>query len=212
MQIFALKSLSRSGNKLPDGSYRTFERELGLFDSVGKAEEFMRVIIAKESRFSAFHCFFIFEKTLNRELSEKFECVCEFESVRTYFPDGTLCCDSPYDGACDKPFRGRPAATVTLKPGELAWYWQWDRISPCLIAIPPMTDERYRQYVQELGHELGLDGSDDSYMVWTVGDGHQHPECWRGLPYYGTISRRNLQRLHACQRREEAMAAEFRNE
>ena len=203
MQIYELKSVSRSGNKHADGSRTVFVRELGVFDSVEKAETFMKRIIDMEKEYSEFHCFVIFGKTLNRGLSEKFDAVCEFDSVRSYFPDGTLYCDSPCDDAGEKPFRGRPAESIRLNVGDLAWCWQHDRIFPCLVAKLPLTDLRYRELVRKLGHELRLDQFDDSYRVYTCDSGHQHPECWRCMPYYGKISQRNLQRLHACKRREE---------
>ena len=204
MPLFELKSISRSGRKHADGSYDVFERELGIFDSVENAEAFMKTVIDNEASFSDFHCFIIYEKLLNRGLSDKFMTVCEFESVRSYLPDGTLYCDSPYDDACEKPFRGRPAETIKLKPGDLAWYWWYGSIYPCLVGALPFSDVRYQERVRELGHEMRLDYSDDSYTVYTTDRGHEHPECWRCMPYYGTISRRNLQRLYACKRREEA--------
>ena len=203
MQLFELKSISRTGNKRPDGSYPVFERELGIFDSVENAETFMKKIIAKEGEFFEFHCFIIFEKTLNKGLSGNFESVSEFESVRSYLPDGTLYCDSPYDDAGEKPFRGRPAESIGLNVGNIAWYWWYGDIYPCLIGGLPFSDTRYRELVRERGREIGLDASDDSYMVYT-GHGHEHPECWRCLPYYGKISRRNLQRLYKDKQQEEA--------
>jgi len=203
MQLFELKSLSRSGNKHADGSYDVFERELGIFDSVEKAETFMKQVIDREKRFYAFHCFVIFEKTLNRGLARDSGAVCEFESVRSYFPDGALYCDSPYDDGCEKPFRGRPAETIRLKIGDVAWCWEYGRIIPCLVAGLPLTDAGYLERIRELGHEMGLDGSDDSYMVYTAAR-HEHPECWRCMPFYGKISGRTLQRIRSCRFREEA--------
>ena len=202
MQIFELKSITRSSNKHPDGSYEVFERELGVFDKLEKAEAFMRMFIdkvknEKYGHYSEYHCFVIYEKTLNRGLSRKWESICEFEGIRSYLPDGTLYCDSPYDDACEKPFRGRPAETIQLKIGDIAWFWWYDRISPCLVALLPFTDVYYQKRVKELGHEMGLDYSDDCYMVYTCDRGHEHPECWRCMPYYGKISKRTLQRLYA---------------
>lgn len=211
MKLFELKSLSRSGNKLPDGSYRVYERELGIFDSVEHAEAFMNIIIEKEGGYYDFHCFFIFEKTLNRGLTGKFESVCNFEAVRSYLPDGTLFCDSPYDDACEKPFRGRPAETIKLNVGDLAWYWRWDRICPCLVTGLPFTDAAYREQVRKLGHEMRLDFCDDSYTVYTCDfGGHEHPEVWRCMPYYGKISKRNLQRIHTSRKREEELFESWR--
>ena len=95
------------------------------------------------------------------------------------------------------------AGSIRLKVGDLAWSWWYGRIIPCLIGALPFSDVRYQERIRELGHEMNLDYTDDSYMVYT-GHGHEHPECWRCLPYYGKISRRNLQRLYADKRREES--------
>ena len=215
MQLFELKSITRSSNKHTDGSYETHEQELGVFDSVENAEAFMRMFIDKVKRYSErwyseYHCFVIYEKTLNRGLSAKWDSVCEFEGVRSYFPDGTLYCDSPYDDACEKPFRGRSAETIRLKVGDLAWCWWCGGIHPCLVAALPMTDAHYQECRQNYGRELGLDYTDDSYMVYLGGYGHDHPECWKCMPYYGKISKRSLQRIHSAKRREEAENEQWR--
>ena len=42
MQIFELKSVEIAGNKSLDGSYKTFESQLGIFDSRQNAEAFMK--------------------------------------------------------------------------------------------------------------------------------------------------------------------------
>ncbi|MBR4517610.1 MAG: hypothetical protein IKO65_01270 [Victivallales bacterium] len=217
MQLFELKSITRSSNKRPDGSYKVSEQELGVFDSVEKAEAFMKMYIDKvkgysDWQYSELHCFVIYEKTLNRGLSEKWDSVCEFEGIRSYYPDGTLYCDSPYDDACEKPFRGRPAETIKLKVGDIAWCWWGDGIHPCLVAGLPMTDVHYQQRTEKLGHEMGLDYTDDSYTVYLGGYGHDHPACWLCMPYYGKISKRTLQRLYACKRREEAENEQWRKE
>lgn len=211
MQLFELKSISRRGCKLSDGSYEVYEQELGIFDSVENAETFMKLVIDKEKKYSQFHCFVIIEKTMNRGLSKKWDNVCEFEGIRSYLPDGTFYCDSPYDDACEKPFRGRPAETIKLKAGELAWYWAGGRIIPCIVAAPPMTDVYYQERVKKCGEELGLDYTDDAYTVFPCDNGgHEHPECWRCVPYYGKLSKRNLQRIQANKRREEAMCEAWR--
>lgn len=203
MRLFDLKSISRSSNKRQDGSYEIFRRDLGIFDSVKNAEDFMRLIIERGRAYSKFHCFILFEKILNGGWTKKWESVCEYQGVRSYFPDGTLYCDSPYDDGCEKPFRGRPEESIKLKIGDLAWVLFGDNIYPCLVAERPFTDFQYLQKVRKCGHEMGLDYSDDSYRVYTCSMGHQHPECWRCMPYYGKISKRNLQRLYSCRRREE---------
>ena len=217
MQIFELKSITKSSNKRSDGSYKVYERELGVFDSVENAEAFMKMYIDKVKShskrwYSEQHCFVIYEKTLNRGLSEKWKSVCEFEGVRSYLPDGTLYCDSPYDDACEKPFRGRPAETIKLKVGDIAWCWWCGEIQPCLVAALPMTDVRYQECVRNCGEELGWDFTDDCYTVYLGGYGHTHLECWRCMPYYGKISKRCLQKIYASKRREEAICDNYRKE
>lgn len=196
MQLFELRAISRSGNKRADGSYAAFERGLGIFGSVDKAERFMKLVIDRERKYSEFHCFIIYERILDRGVSEKTGSVCEFEAVRSYLADGALYCDSPYDDAGGKPFRGRPAETIKLKVGDLAWCWRYYRIYPCLVSELPLTDVLYRQWA---GTELNHSG--DCYMVYVCGMGHEHPERWRGLPYYGKIAKRVLKRLYACRER-----------
>ena len=203
MKLFELKAISRSGNKRADGSYAVFVQELGVFGSAEKAESFMRLVIASEKEYSSFHCFVIYEKTLDRGLSGKTGSVCEFEAVRSYLADGTLYCDSPYDDGCEKPFRGRSAETIKLKVGNIAWRWRYDRIEPVLVADLPLTCAECRKIAEERGSEPALDYSDDAYTVYACNTGHEHPECWRCLPYYGGISQRVLKRLYACREREE---------
>ena len=89
--------------------YAAFERELGIFGSVDKAERFMKLVIDREGEYSDFHCFVIYEKIPDRGFSEKSGTVCGFEAVRSYLADGSLYCDSPYDDAAKekKPFRTR---------------------------------------------------------------------------------------------------------
>ena len=207
MQVFELKSISRSSNKKSDGSYKVFERELGVFDSLEKAEDFMRQFIDKMREcklHSEYHCFVIYEKPLNGKISQRWDSVCEFDGIRSYLPDGTLYCDSPYDDDGEKQFMGRAAENIKLKVDDIAWYLDYDHIRPCLVASLPVTDMEFQKIARKNGKEkLGWDYSDDSYRVYTCDRGHQHPECWRCMPYYGRISKRTLQRLYACKRHEE---------
>ena len=141
MQVFELKSVTRPRKKLPDGSYETHECELGVFDSVENAEAFMKMYIDKVKRerwYSETHCFVIYEKTLNRGLSAKWNSVCEFESIRSYLPDGTLYCDSPYDDACEKPFN--PANCSRAQCGPPFWnYWRVLGINEVLLRNTAIT-------------------------------------------------------------------------
>ena len=89
-----------------------------------------------------------------------------------------------------------------LKKGDLAWCMMGKRIYPCLVFLTPMTDVEYENRVKAYGHELGMDYSDDCYLVSLYGEEHEHPNTWTLFPYsspcLGNISRRHLERLLAC--------------
>jgi len=204
MQLFELKSLSRRGNKQADGSYEVHEEQLGIFDSVAKAEAFIKVMIEKGRGYAGYHGFFIYEKTLNCGLMGRWHAVCHYQSVRSYLSDGTRYCYSPYDDTSVKPFRGRPEETIKLKVGVLAWYWQNGTIRPCIVSGVPCSEQKYQQMEKKHGQDLGLDYSDDCYTVLLYEEEHQHPQCWTLLPYYGTITKRHWQRLQTSVKHVEA--------
>ena len=195
MQIFELKSVEIDGNKSPDGSYTTFESQLGIFDSREKAETFMKIVIEKQKSYCRFFAFFIFEKTLNDGLHGPWKGVCEFQAAWSYLGDGTFYCHGDCDDACEKRFHGRPESTIMLKEGDFAWYLDSKQIVPCLVGGLPMTDTEYQKRVEKLGHDMGLDYSDDCYCVYLYKNNHTHPLTWKLFPYFGNLSKRNAQRL-----------------
>ena len=189
MQLFELKSVEIISNKSPDGSYKTLESQLGIFDSHQNAEAFMKIVIENEK-------FFIYEKTLNGGLDGPWNGICEFQAAWSYLGDGTFYCHGDCDDRCEKHFHGRPENTIKLKEGDFAWYLNRNRIVPCLIGSLPMTDMEYQQLLVKHGREdIGLDYSDDSYCVYLYGNDHDHPLTWRLFPYFGNLSKRNAQRL-----------------
>ena len=74
MQIFELKSVEIDGNKSLDGSYKTVESQLGIFDSRQNAEAFMKIVIKNEKSYSRFFAFFIYEKTQNYKSKHTKKC------------------------------------------------------------------------------------------------------------------------------------------
>lgn len=195
MQIFELKSMEIDSNKSPDGSYKTVESQLGIFDSQQKVEAFMNIVIKNQKSYSRFFAFFIFEKTLNDGLCKPREGICDFQAAWSYLADGTFYCHGDCDDACEKRFHGRPESTIMLKEGDFAWYLDRKQIVPCLVGGLPMTDMEYQKHVEKLGHDMGMDFSDDCYCVYLYGNNHTHPLTWKLFPYFGNLSKRNAQRL-----------------
>ena len=192
MQIFQLKSLRiASIQRTCNSGYKVSEADEGLYDSREKAEEAMRQLI-KDNQWSTFFAFFIYERELNPFLEEEGY---GYQGVTSYYPDGTLYCESPYDVSCKKIFRGRPAKTIKLKVGDLAWYWHGDTIEPCLVFATPWTTEEHAAICQKNGVDPKCDFFDDCYGVYNYGHNHDHPFSWRLFPFTGKITKRNMDRL-----------------
>ena len=209
MQVFVLKRVAISSRKNADNSIPASELELGVFDSVKKAEAAIRAYV-RHKGYERLFGFFLYEKTLNDGVRERRWLrgvtmdICQFLSVRSYLADGTLLCYSPYDDCCVKEFRGRDPATINSKvrEGELAFEWRGEVIVPCIVAAMPPTPEdweRLRNRVIEREgrwhRSCGWDSSDDCYYVYEYDKGHAHPATWSVFPFFGTISKRNLSRL-----------------
>ncbi len=195
MQLFELISVKIRGNKNANGEYETYEQCLGIFDSVVSAERFIQIFIDKEISYNdKIFCFFIYEKTLNDGLRPDWQEVSVFQAVWSYLPDGTLYCHGACDDTCEKPFKGRPADTIPMRVGELGWMHTYGKIVPCLVGILPMTDVEYQKREAALGHSPRFDYVDDAYLVYDYSF-HEHPQTWEVFPYFGTISKRNMNRL-----------------
>ena len=192
MRIFQLKSLEIGGcRRTCNSGHKVHEADLGLYDSREKAEDGMRCLI-RENRPSAFFAFFLYERELNPCSGEDGY---GYQGVTSYYPDGTLYCDSPYDVSCRKIFRGRPAETIKLKAGDLGWYWHGDTVEPCLVFAAPCTTEEYAAMCRKNGRDPKFDYSDDCYGVYNYGHNHDHPYCWSLFPFTGKITQRNMERL-----------------
>lgn len=206
MQIYQLKSLEITGRKNNNGGYRVCEQDQGLFDSSDKAEDFMHIII-QNNEWTRFFAFFIYERELNADLHGRpwFE-IYHYQSVTSYYPDGTLYCHSSCDEAGEKPFKGRHAESIRLKKGDLAWYWRGEYIEPCLVDLLPYTEERYAEYCKRQNKSPDdpdfhpFDYTDDCYLVYNYGNVHNHPKCWELFPFYDKITKRNMERLLATKK------------
>jgi len=201
MQIYLLKAIERVSSKNCNGSCRDRELDLGLFDTKDKAEEAMRQAI-RELQWPRLFAFLIYEREMNHPCLTDDGCL----SITTYLADGTLFCHSLCDSSCEKRFKGRPGESIKFKQGDLAWFWGSGRIAPCLVDIPPNSEERYAAYCHEHGHSpddphfYNLDYSDDCYLVYCYDNNHYHPQCWYLFPFNDTITKRNMDRLLATKK------------
>ena len=195
MNLFELKTVVINGDRRRDGSYKTFEQSMGIFSTRSNAERFMRERMVEEKYFERVFAFFIYRKELNGALLHPGKTIGAFLEAWSYFGDGRLYCHCACDEAGEQPFYGRSTRTIRLRKSDLAWYMGHDRIVPCMVSYQPMTDVEYRKRARELGHDLGLDYMDDSYVVYMYGNNHEHPPTWRLFPFFGKLSNHNLKRL-----------------
>ena len=155
-----------------------------------------------EGQWTNFFAFLIYERQLN-VLSLKED---DIQAVTSYLADGSFYCHSLCDETCEKPYKGRPVESIKLKKGDLAWYWRWGNIEPCLVECLPYTEEEYAAFCRERGHSPDdpdfhpFDYSDDCYLVYNYGHDHNHPKCWDLFPFNDTITKRNMDRLLATKK------------
>ena len=208
MKVYLLKVVEIPARKNTDNTITSWEWELGVYDSVKKAEEAIRDYVMYDGAVERIFGFFLYEKILNVGLRKKHKpygtvvCIREYESVRSYLADGTFWCYYPYPrlphGAnSEMKFRGR---TVKLKKGDLAFYVCGETITPCIVAETPPTPEdweRERTITRDGCQDRwsGWHYSEDRYSVYEYGNGRPQPMPWEVFPFFGTISKRNLSRL-----------------
>ncbi len=205
--VFELKAVILSPPMCRDGSYHTYNKEMGVFSSRHKAETYMQLMIKQmeqrqkdKETDDEFFAFFIYLKTLDEGLLDPKHEVSEFQEVWSYYGDGSFYCHGSCDENCRKPFRGRLARTIHLRVDDPAWYWSHNCITPCIVSHLPLTNVGYRRWAKRLGHDVGLDCTDDCYTVILYDNQHAHPQTWELFPFFGPISRRNLNRLLASQK------------
>jgi len=200
--IFQLSAIVPRGVKNSNGSIDTFERDLGVYDSVAASEAILANILAKGKGRESFFAFYLKERSVNAGLVGPFGKISEWESIRSYFADGRLNCLSECDEACVKEFTGRDARSIRYSVGDIVWVRQYNRLMPMMIGGLPMTKTEYRSHKAKWKNDQipyrGGDWSDDCYYTYGYGHDHDHPACWDVFPYIGTISRHNRERLEKC--------------
>jgi len=206
VSIYELMSLKHDGRKSRrDGSYGLYETLQGFFSTREKAEAFMRRVVEEGREWAEpLFAFLIYEHELDGNSRLAPEERGRFQAVWSYLGDGTFYCHSDCDEGCVKPFRGRRADTIMLKPGDLAWHADSSRLVPCIVEYTPMTDTEYRRKTKRLGHEMKLDYFDDSYFVYHAIGGHCHPNTWCVFPFSGKISQRHLDAILTSRQEEQS--------
>lgn len=182
MQAYRLVAIE-IGSALPDDAYEAHECALGVFSSVSKAEEMIRIHKEKSADNGIPVLGYVLYENAMDDLSlhGPWKCVPQFLSVRTYLADGRFNASCECDDACEQKWHGRDASTIRFKCGDFVMVWDSGRIIPMLVGKTPVTNE-----AQFVG-----DWSDDCYLAYPVEGGHAHPF----VPYVFPVA--EAQRLSA---------------
>ena len=204
MKVFSLKHIRNWYAKNKDGSYDVSVYFAGMYSSVSSAEKVIREIIAQEGMNHTIG-YWLYKHTVDDGYVESDGCssgkmVCEYDSVRAYLADGTLLCESPFDEAGVKPFKGRDSETLKLKCGDVAFLVGRERAEPVLVEKCPPTKDDYRKEKVTAKKEYEIenlfwDYTDDSYLVYKQDGEHVHPLAWTVFPHFGNVNKRVLRRL-----------------
>ena len=197
-----------------DGTIGIGREELGIFDSVGKAERVMREYIESRRDDLLIFGFVLCEKRLNDHLYGARDCrwPCPFRTMRTYLADGRLNCSGDVEhwyGHCfgkgaKKEFAGREARTLRVREGDFVYELYEDRIVPALVARLPDSPAEFRAWVKA----NPLYGRGDECMNYAITDvGHGHVFTPEVFPAFDKIPIWCQRRILAHKKREEADVA-----
>ena len=187
--VFVLKAIQPRENpevygkydqNLENGDIEARNVQLGIFDSVEKAEDNIRLALKVQADGLKKHpeweegkyvCFELIELYLNEGIDGEGDYPV-FESRRTYDGNGELHCVSDLDDRCKKQFIGRDKPVKGVNKGDFCWYVGGDSIFPILYDKAPMTSDEIKSRFK---NGFAGDFTDDSGLAFTVDGGHVHP-------------------------------------
>lgn len=177
MTVFALDIVTLE-DKIEPGLCLTGRIKGGLYSSIEKGEAVIREYIERGKVGiwpSDIIAFYLYEKTIDPVRNGEFDSIADYESVRSYFADGTLNAVSDCDDACVKKFEGRDPSTIRFRIGDKVWVPDFakHRIRKGVVSGLPFTKEQYQ--ARFAGKKCFLDYTDDAYTVEFGGDSHTHP-------------------------------------
>ena len=181
MKVYRLIAIEIEDGRKPSGVYAATETALGVFTSVDKAEAMIRIHAEKVKAYRRVLGYALYENELDDlTLHGPWKGIPEFLSVRTYFANGTLNAFCDCDDTCGKHWHGRDLKTVHYRRGDFVSVWQGRKVVPMLIGELPISTKR----------KITGDWTDDCYLAFCNGLGHDHPFTPYVFPLVGELSDR----------------------
>ena len=188
MKVYRLTAIEVEGWQKTSGVYAATETSLGVFSSPENAEAMIAIHVEKVKEYAHVLGYALYENELDDlTLHGPWKEIPKFLSVRTYFADGTLNAFCDCDDACEKHWHGRDPKTIHYGRGDFVSVWQGRNVVPMLIGELPITTRR----------KITGDWTDDSYLAFCEGIGHDHPFTPYVFPLVGELSEKARARLIA---------------
>lgn len=170
--VFSVTVFFFTGRKFnASGWINLTSQKLGLFSSLQKAENMMMDYISSLSPTDNYIAYYeIRENRLNQKLQTQSLGISEWESIRTYNPDGSKHYESLLDDNCICEFHGNDEPGE-FSHGDVILYMSHRRACLRIVRHPPMTKT---EWLEKLGPGVAGDWTDDSYLTYDMRGEHYH--------------------------------------
>lgn len=198
MKVFRLTAIEIEDGRRPSGVYAATETSLGVFASVVNAEAMIGIHAEKARECARVLGYALYGNELDDlTLHGPWNGIPGFLSIRTYFADGSLNAFCDCDDTCEKQWHGRDPKTIRYRSGDFVSVWRGREVVPMLIGELPISTKR----------KVTGDWSDDCYLAYCEGLGHDHPFTPYVFPLVGELSEKAKARLLAERDRDAKLYA-----
>ena len=172
---FELKTISANDEISTRRSCDIISR--GIYSTLDKAQSGMMSDIESAEKYGIGHYFgyIIEEKNVDSETPYM-----RFKTYRTYNSHGEPNDECLIDYNAENSFYGRKPEDIKFSVGDIVWALQYHELVLCIVGwLPPTTawyQERKASCLKKYGNadRFYLDATDDSYGLYTLGDGDTH--------------------------------------
>ena len=189
--IFVLKSIDIVSNRYP--CRKIYWHTVGIYSDRRRAEAALQRMVevsADELRVG----FVIYEKAFDSPVDDAYSRPCNL-NISSYTPDGKPLDVNRTPDDCKSIFPGRHPDEIRFHCGDIVETVQYGRYATLgIVAGTPPTEadwQAMKDRAKADGVPAKLDYSDDSYLVYAIGEGdtHEHVMCCYAFPPSKPVSK-----------------------